>query len=92
MDNVPSYVSSYFTKWSANIIEHVSLLGIKFVLVIKLSSTWLVTMVTEVEKGIEPTLAWRYQARSPPAASTSFVIFSQVPRCSLTPKRECQVR
>ena len=27
MDNVPSYVSSYFTKWSANIIEHVSTIG-----------------------------------------------------------------
>ena len=27
MDNVPSYVSSYFTKWSANIIEYVSTIG-----------------------------------------------------------------
>ncbi len=27
MDNVPSYVSSYFTKWSANIIDHVSTIG-----------------------------------------------------------------
>jgi hypothetical protein len=27
MDNVPSYVSSYFTKWSANIIEYLSTLG-----------------------------------------------------------------
>jgi hypothetical protein len=27
MDNVPSFVSSYFTKWSANIIEHVSTIG-----------------------------------------------------------------
>jgi hypothetical protein len=27
MDNVPSYVYSYFTKWSANIIEYVSTIG-----------------------------------------------------------------
>ena len=27
MDNVPSYVSSYFTKWSANIIKYVSTIG-----------------------------------------------------------------
>jgi hypothetical protein len=27
MDNVPNYVSSYFTRWSANIIEHVSTIG-----------------------------------------------------------------
>jgi hypothetical protein len=27
MDNVPSYVSSYFTKWSANVIEYVSTIG-----------------------------------------------------------------
>ena len=27
MDDVPSYVSSYFTKWSANIIEYVSTIG-----------------------------------------------------------------
>jgi hypothetical protein len=27
MDNVPSYVSSYFTKWSANIIEYLSTIG-----------------------------------------------------------------
>jgi hypothetical protein len=27
MENVPSYVSSYFTRWSANIIEYVSTIG-----------------------------------------------------------------
>ncbi len=27
MDNVPHYVSSYFTKWSTNIIEYVSTIG-----------------------------------------------------------------
>jgi hypothetical protein len=27
MDNVPDYVSLYFTKWSANIIEYVSTIG-----------------------------------------------------------------
>jgi len=27
MDDVPNYVSSYFTKWSANIIEYVSTIG-----------------------------------------------------------------
>ena len=27
MDNVPDYVSSYFTKWSANIIQYVSTIG-----------------------------------------------------------------
>ncbi len=27
MDNGPSYVSSYFTRWSANIIKYVSAIG-----------------------------------------------------------------
>ncbi len=37
MDNVPDYVSSYFTKWSANIIEYVSTIGNQ----ICLSAVWL---------------------------------------------------
>ena len=51
MGNVLEYVSSYFTKWSATTAQYDSTNHIQ-ICTSTLSSTWLVTMVTEVAQEI----------------------------------------
>ena len=95
MDNVPSYVSSYFTKWSANIIEYVSTIGNQICLsdlTIQHLASYYGHRGGKGNLGKHKTADHRANISMAKFKSTSGLIISQEPRRSLIPKGECRVR